>query len=132
MRKTQSQVRSRYDDSGLKRIGAADRHTLKSLTLDRHHRALANGTNRIESCFDFTELDPIAAAFDLRVRSAEQINQVIRADNCQVAGFIDAPETRVYEKRRSCFFRIPPVARTQSGTTNVELPAFPRRHRLER
>src|SRR5438552_12840894 len=76
--------------AGDRDIGATDRRALEPVGGDRDDGTLLQRGNRVQRGLDLPELDPIAAALDLGIRAAEEVDKFVRAERRQVTGPVDS------------------------------------------
>src|SRR5260370_33434869 len=83
---------------------------------------------RMERAFDLAQLDAVAAALDLRVVPADEMEQSVGAALRQVAGPVDPvvrPGTPGEGKEHAVrLLGVPPVARAQPGAADVQVAGF--------
>src|SRR5262249_59938604 len=105
--------------------------SLEALGRNGDDRALLQGGERIESRFDLAELDAIAAALDLRVGAADEVDETVGPAPREVSRPVDAVArpgpARAGEKRAVGLLRVPPVARAEADAADVEVADFPGR-----
>src|SRR5437773_12151058 len=106
-------------------VRAADESSFEALGLNRDHRTLPQGRKRVERSLDLTQFDPVASALDLRVGTAQEIEEAVGAAARQIAGLINAiARTRsagTREKHAVGLLPVAPVTRAQSGASDIEI-----------
>src|SRR5258708_6270814 len=116
----------RHVDTPLQHEGAADHRALEPLRPDRDYRALAQPSHRVQGDLDLAELDAVAAALDLRVGPAEEIDEPVLADPREVAGLVDAVAgiraPRVLQEHGGRALGIPPLPGAGPGPPDLGVP----------
>src|SRR5256884_7179683 len=124
-RQVLSQVFDRNHAIRRQDVRAADEPSFEAIGLNRDDRALPQGWERVERRLDLAQLDPVASALDLRVGTAQEIEQAVGAAPRQIAGLIDtiawARAAGTREKHAVGLLRVAPVARAQPGASDVEI-----------
>ncbi len=69
-------------------VGAADRRSHEAPHVHADDRALLKDGLRVERRLDLPQLDPVAAALDLRVDPAEDVDEPVLADVSQITGSV--------------------------------------------
>src|SRR5207302_4861453 len=130
------QARRRDVGAARRDIGAADHPALEALGPHGDHGALAQARQRIQRALDLARLDAVAAALDLGVGPAGEIQQPVRAAPPEIAGAVDTlVETGspgAGQEHAAGLLRIVPVAGTQAYAADVEIAdlAIPHRTHL--
>ena len=91
--------------------------------------------HRLQGGFDFSEFDPIPAAFDLRVCAAVKIDQPINPHSGQVSSLVQTISGMFAEwigdEGSLGFLRISPVSEAQPDSPDIEIADLPCRKRTE-
>ena len=92
-------------------------------------------TDGLQSRLDLAQLDSIASAFDLGIRSAEKIDQPVFSNPCQVAGLVNpgvaGPDRGAVEEGGSSQIAILPVTGTETDAADIEIAGDPWADRIE-
>src|SRR5206468_11628956 len=114
---------------------AAVEPSFEAIGLNRDDGTLAQGRERVECRLDLAQLDPVASALDLRVGTAQEIEQTVGAAVRQIAGLVNAVAwtrpTGTRKKHAIGLLLVAPVARAQAGASDVEVADLAGGHGLQ-
>src|SRR5712691_10303402 len=109
--------------------------SFEAIGLNRDNRTLSQGRERVKRCLDLAQLDPVASALDLRVGTAQEIEQAIGAAARQIAGLINAiawtRSARTRKEHGVGLLPVAPVPRAQPDASDVEIADVARGYGLQ-
>src|SRR5262249_47797940 len=101
--------------------GTTYQRAFKFICRNRHDCGFLQILYTIQRGLDFSKLDAVPAAFDLRVGSSGKVNEAISSDLPHIARLVNpAGIIRAMQNRSPRLFLILPISRTQSDASDVQ------------
>src|SRR4029453_14294654 len=110
-----------YRSAVNRRKGTTYQRAFKFICRNRNDCGFLQILDTVQPGLDFSKLDAVPAAFDLRGGSSGKINEAISSDFPQIPGLVDPAGTiRAMQKRLPRLFLIPPISPAQSAPSDVQ------------